>query len=251
MLVQPDLGSVGRETPVPLQTARSGPDALQALELESPKAVYSTVVLAGLVTASEWLAITLAGAIPYAAYVVPRIGHHPLYLAIACFGATAATLAFHAQRLYATPAFRRPLGALVRMAGSMDSPGALPHGGAVRPQGRGLPVPHVAGRVVRSERRASSCGAARPRPLRRGACPRGTSSAPRGRGGRRRPRRGGAAGPEDRRPCGASDSRRLRRSRRGRARPSLSKASRSSERSTISSLSPDARGSMSSFSRCR
>ena len=63
MLVQPDLGSVGRETPVPLQTARSGPDALQALELELPKAAYSTVVLAGLVTASEWLAIALAGAI--------------------------------------------------------------------------------------------------------------------------------------------------------------------------------------------
>ena len=33
-------------------------------------------------------------------------------------GATAATLAFHAQRLYATPAFRRPLGALLRMAGA-------------------------------------------------------------------------------------------------------------------------------------
>jgi Undecaprenyl-phosphate glucose phosphotransferase len=116
MLIQPDLGRDGRATPVPLQTARS--PALQALELESPKAVYSTVVLAGLVTASEWLAITLASAIPYAAYVVPRIGQHPLYLAIAGFGVTAATLAFHAQRLYATPAFRRPLGAILRMAGA-------------------------------------------------------------------------------------------------------------------------------------
>jgi Undecaprenyl-phosphate glucose phosphotransferase len=118
MLIQPDLGSVGRETPVPLQTVRSGPDALRALELESPKAVYSTVVLAGLVTASEWLAIALAGVIPYVAYIVPRNGPHPLYIAIACFGATAATLAFHAQRLYATPAFRRPLGAFFRMAGA-------------------------------------------------------------------------------------------------------------------------------------
>ena len=46
------------------------------------------------------------------------IGPQPLYIAIACFGATAATLVFHAQRLYATPAFRRPLGAFLRMAGA-------------------------------------------------------------------------------------------------------------------------------------
>jgi hypothetical protein len=117
-LIQPDFGSVVRETPVPMQTARSGPDALRALELESPKAVYSTVVLAGLVIASEWVAITLAGAVPYAAYIVPRNGPHPLYIAIACSGATAATLAFHAQRLYATLALRWPLGAFFRMAGA-------------------------------------------------------------------------------------------------------------------------------------
>jgi Undecaprenyl-phosphate glucose phosphotransferase len=118
ILVRQEFDWVGAGTSTPLQGAVSGPDVLRALALEAPKAVYSTIVLAGLVTAAEWLAIALAGITPYAAYVVPRAGPQPLYLALIVIGATAATLVFHAQRLYATSALRRPVGAALRMAGA-------------------------------------------------------------------------------------------------------------------------------------
>jgi hypothetical protein len=95
---------------------RSSPDALRALSLDAPKAVYSTVVLAGLVTAAEWLAVAAAGVIPYAAYVVPNVGAQPLYFAIICIAATLATVIFHAQRLYTPLAFRRPVGACLHIA---------------------------------------------------------------------------------------------------------------------------------------
>jgi Undecaprenyl-phosphate glucose phosphotransferase len=95
---------------------RSSPDALRALSLDAPKAVYSTVVLAGLVTAAEWFAVAAAGVIPYAAYVVPNVGAQPLYFAIICIAATLATVIFHAQRLYTPLAFRRPVGACLHIA---------------------------------------------------------------------------------------------------------------------------------------
>jgi hypothetical protein len=88
---------------------RSGPDVLRALSLDAPKAVYSTVVLAGLVTAAEWFAIAAAGVIPYAAHVVPNVGPQPLYFAIIGLAATLATAIFHAQRLYTPLAFSTKL----------------------------------------------------------------------------------------------------------------------------------------------
>ena len=96
---------------------RTGPDVLRALSQDAPKAVYSTVVLAGLVTAAEWFAIAAAGVIPYAAYVVPNVGPQPPYFAIIGLAATLATVIFHAQRLYTSLAFRRPVGACLQMAG--------------------------------------------------------------------------------------------------------------------------------------
>ncbi|MGA9849718.1 MAG: hypothetical protein WBQ45_19040, partial [Roseiarcus sp.] len=62
------------DAPALAHPERTGPDALRALSLDAPKAAYSTIVLAGLVTAVDWLAITAAGVIPYAAHVAPRVG---------------------------------------------------------------------------------------------------------------------------------------------------------------------------------
>ena len=106
------------DAPALAHPERTGPDALRALSLDAPKAAYSTIVLAGLVTAVDWLAITAAGVIPYAAHVAPRVGPQPLYFAIIGFGATLATVIFHARRLYTTSALRRPVVACLQIAGA-------------------------------------------------------------------------------------------------------------------------------------
>jgi hypothetical protein len=117
LLAPQDTDATATDAPALADAERSGPDVLRALSLDAPKAVYSTVVLAGLVTAAEWFVVAAAGVIPYAAHVVPNVGPQPLYFAIICSAATLATIIFHAQRLYASLAFRRPVGACLQMAG--------------------------------------------------------------------------------------------------------------------------------------
>ena len=114
-----DLESAEPERPpAPPTAGHGGGDALRALAFDRPKAAMSTVVLSGVVSSCEWLAIALAGVIPYAAYVVANVGPQPFYVALVVLVATAAAAIFHSLRLYALGAFRRPLPALVRMAGA-------------------------------------------------------------------------------------------------------------------------------------
>jgi CoA-binding domain len=117
LLAGRDSDAEATDAPALADAERSGPDVLRTLSLDAPKAVYSTVVLAGLVTAAEWLVIAAAGVIPYAAHVVPNVGPQPLYFAIIGLAATLATVIFHAQRFYTSLAFRRPVGACLQMAG--------------------------------------------------------------------------------------------------------------------------------------
>ena len=62
------------DAPALAHPERTGPDALRALSLDAPKAAYSTIVLAGLVTAVDWLAITAAGVIPPSALLAAQSG---------------------------------------------------------------------------------------------------------------------------------------------------------------------------------
>jgi hypothetical protein len=118
LLVRQDLDAAATDAPTLADAERPGPDALRALSLDAPKAVYSTVVLAGLVTAAEWLAIAAAGVIPYAAHVVPNVGPQPLYFAIIGLAATLATV----------PGRRVPSN-----GGGLDSPRARLHRGGGTP----------------------------------------------------------------------------------------------------------------------
>jgi Undecaprenyl-phosphate glucose phosphotransferase len=91
-------------------------EAFRALAQEQPKSVYSTGVLAGLVSAGEWAAIVLASAIPYYVHVATRMRPDALYLIFVAFVASNAIVVFHSLRLYTMHAFRRPLLSAARMA---------------------------------------------------------------------------------------------------------------------------------------
>jgi len=49
--------------------AATGRDLLKALAAEPAKAAVSTVVLSGLVSAGEWIALAAAGLVPYYGYI--------------------------------------------------------------------------------------------------------------------------------------------------------------------------------------
>jgi Undecaprenyl-phosphate glucose phosphotransferase len=95
---------------------RTVADALRALASEPSKPAYSMIVLSGLVSAGEWLALALAGIIPYHIHVVANIGPQPLYTAISASMAICAIAIFHSLRVYTPRAFRHPLRPLIHMA---------------------------------------------------------------------------------------------------------------------------------------
>ncbi len=64
LLADQHSDAAATDAPTLADAGRSGPDVLRALSQDAPKAVYSTVVLAGLVTAAERFAIAAAGVIP-------------------------------------------------------------------------------------------------------------------------------------------------------------------------------------------
>ena len=228
-------------------------DVLRALSLDAPQGRLLAVVLAGLVTAAE--------------FVRYRGGRrHPLcrsrrsatsdrnrsISSIIGIAATLATAIFHAQRLYTPLAFRRPVSACLRMAGGWTLARPRLHRGGVLPQGwktssRASGWPRWF--VVRL--RLAVSGRARSRALCR-------ILAHAGRLQRRAVVVGGgdfgreAAARARRRPtppnfgCSASSTIAATPARRR-----SSKASPSSARSTISSSSPAARASIWSSSRCR
>ncbi len=102
--------------PAPVRTASPDRSVRQALAQDQPKAVYSAVVMSGLVGAGEWLAIVLAGAIPYYLHVATQARPDPLTLTLVAFFASNAIVAFHSLRLYSMYAFRRPILSSARMA---------------------------------------------------------------------------------------------------------------------------------------
>ncbi len=105
-------------SPAADRSKRTVSEALGALASEPAKPAYSMIVLSGLISAVEWLALILAGVIPYHVHIVANIGPQPLYAAISALAATLAIVVFHSQRVYAPQALRRPLRPLIRMAGS-------------------------------------------------------------------------------------------------------------------------------------
>jgi len=90
---------------------------LKALAAEPAKAGYSTVVLSGLVSAGEWIALAAAGLVPYYGYIEPQIGPQPLYFAVIALGASCAIIVFQSLRVYSTQALRHPLNAVLRLLG--------------------------------------------------------------------------------------------------------------------------------------
>ena len=75
-------------------------DALRALISKPTKPAYSTVVLSGLVTASEWLTLILTGYILYLVHIAEKLGSQPLYFVIIGAVATSAVAAFHVLGVY-------------------------------------------------------------------------------------------------------------------------------------------------------
>ena len=92
-------------------------DLLKALEAEPAKAAFSTVVLSGLASAGEWIALAAAGLVPYYGYIEPQTGPQPLYFAVIALGASCAVVVFQSLRVYSTQALRHPLNAVRRMLG--------------------------------------------------------------------------------------------------------------------------------------
>ena len=84
---------------------RTRRDLLSALAAEPAKAAYSMVVLSGLVSAGEWIALAMAGLVPHYAYIEPQIGVQPLYFAVIALGASSAIILFQSLRVYSTLSF--------------------------------------------------------------------------------------------------------------------------------------------------
>ncbi len=97
--------------------AATGRDLLKALAAEPAKAAVSTVVLSGLVSAGEWIALAAAGLVPYYGYIEPQIGPQPLYFAVIALGASCAIIVFQSLRVYSTQSLRHPLNAVLRLLG--------------------------------------------------------------------------------------------------------------------------------------
>jgi Undecaprenyl-phosphate glucose phosphotransferase len=76
---------------------------------------YSPIVLAGIVRMIEPILIALVGTIVYGAYVVPADGFDLYYLVAIGAMAMLAVLAFQAADIYHVPAFRSPIGQLIRL----------------------------------------------------------------------------------------------------------------------------------------
>ena len=96
---------------------RTRRDLLGALAAEPAKPAYSMVVLSGLISAGEWIALAMAGLVPYYAYIEPQTGPQPLYFAVIALGASSAIILFQSLRVYSTLAFRHPLRAILRLLG--------------------------------------------------------------------------------------------------------------------------------------
>ena len=92
-------------------------DLLKALEAEPATAAFSTVVMSGLASAGEWIALAAAGLVPYYGYIEPQTGPQPLYFAVIALGASCAVVVFQSLRVYSTQALRHPGNAVRRMLG--------------------------------------------------------------------------------------------------------------------------------------
>jgi hypothetical protein len=116
---QRDLRSASTATPS--QPTSSGSAArtelLEALAKDATKPRYSTVVLAGLVRAAEFLIVVLTATIVHSVYVAPSIGYEPTYFVIAATVAGLSLLIFQMLHTYHPTAFRQPMRQIVRISG--------------------------------------------------------------------------------------------------------------------------------------
>ena len=122
------------------------------------------IVLSGLVSAGEWLALTLAGIIPYHIHVVANIGPQPLYTAISASMAICAIAIFHSLRVYTPRAFRHPLRPLIHMAWAWTILVLAVITATFLPQGGSIRFARLDGRLVRFGNRAPRHAPARSLP---------------------------------------------------------------------------------------
>jgi Undecaprenyl-phosphate glucose phosphotransferase len=76
---------------------------------------YSPIVIAGIVRMIEAALITLVGVGIYLGYVFPTYGFEPYYPIAICAMAVISVFVFQAADIYHVPAFRSPIGQLVRL----------------------------------------------------------------------------------------------------------------------------------------
>jgi Undecaprenyl-phosphate glucose phosphotransferase len=97
-------------------TRRNLSPVAQAVAAERIPPAYSPIVLAGFVRLSEFVMITLIGAMVYVAYVVRIEGFYSYYLAAILSISALAILAFQAADIYHVQAFRNHVDQFTRLA---------------------------------------------------------------------------------------------------------------------------------------
>jgi Undecaprenyl-phosphate glucose phosphotransferase len=100
-----------------LAPAPSRSKLLESLGAEPAKPRYSSVVIAGLVRAAEFVIIALTAALVLRLYVAPSVGYEEAYFIITPAVAALSLVVFQMLQTYHPTAFRQPMRQVVRIAG--------------------------------------------------------------------------------------------------------------------------------------
>jgi Undecaprenyl-phosphate glucose phosphotransferase len=113
-----ELRSVPTPSPArPTQTSAERTKLLEALAAETAKPPYSSVVLAGVVRAIEFVVIVATAILVHRLYVAPSVGYAPSYFVIAVAVAALSLLVFQGLQTYHPTGFRQPIRQVFRIAG--------------------------------------------------------------------------------------------------------------------------------------
>ena len=104
-------------SPRPPQDAAARAELLDALAAEPTKPRYSSVVLAGLVRAAEFVIIILSAILVHRLYVAPSVGYAASYFIVATAVAFLSMVVFQGLQTYHPSAFRQPIRQVFRIAG--------------------------------------------------------------------------------------------------------------------------------------
>jgi Undecaprenyl-phosphate glucose phosphotransferase len=112
-----ELRPVESQPARPTQASGDRSKLLDDLAAEPTKPPYSSVVLAGLVRAAEFVIIVLAAVLVHRLYVAPSVGYSASYFVIATAVAMLSLLVFQGLQTYQPTAFRQPIRQVSRIAG--------------------------------------------------------------------------------------------------------------------------------------